>query len=121
MHHPKAGLGRQYIKKENGGRGLIQQELTSKTTTIGLKKYLDTTTDWMLQLVNTHTRIKRKNILLENKVINLVKQLDFTLKEIDIKDKTIKAAWRQTSTTTKSIKKKTAENKNSIWKICRKN
>ena len=53
MHHPRADIVHLYIKRENGGRGLIQLELTYKTTTIGLKKYLDTTTDWILQLVNT--------------------------------------------------------------------
>ena len=45
MHHPRTYIERLYIKRENGERVLIQQELTSQTTTIGLKKYLDTTTD----------------------------------------------------------------------------
>ena len=45
MHHPRADIKCLYIKKENGGRGLIQQELTYKITTIGLKNHLHTTTD----------------------------------------------------------------------------
>ena len=45
MHHPRANIERLYIKRENGGRGIIQQELTNKITTIGLKKYLDTRID----------------------------------------------------------------------------
>ena len=60
MHHPRADIERLYIKRENNGRGLIQRELTDKTTIVGSKKYLDTTTDWMLQLVNAHEKKKKK-------------------------------------------------------------
>ena len=65
-----------YVKRENGWRGLIQQELIYKTDTIGLKKYLDITTDWMLQLVNTHKKQKKKYSICKesNKSIN---QLDW--------------------------------------------
>ena len=59
MHHPRADIEHLYIKRENGERGLIQAELTYEITTIGLKKYLDTTTDWMLQLSNTHEKEKK--------------------------------------------------------------
>ena len=45
MHHPRVDIEHLYIKRENGGRGLIQLELTNKTTTTRLLKYLDTTTD----------------------------------------------------------------------------
>ena len=59
-HHPRTDIERLYIRRENGGRGLIQQEMTNKTTTIGLKKYLDSIIDWRLQLVNTHENQKTK-------------------------------------------------------------
>ncbi len=49
----------QFIDRENTERELIQLELAYKTTTIGLKKYLDTTTDWILQLVNTYKKEKK--------------------------------------------------------------
>ena len=49
MHYSKTDRERLYVNTENEGRGLIQQEVTYKTATIGLKKYLDTATDWMLQ------------------------------------------------------------------------
>ena len=39
MHHPSVEKEHFNVRRENGGRGLIQQELTYKTTTIGLKKY----------------------------------------------------------------------------------
>ena len=58
MHHPRADIEHLYIKRENGERGLIQAELTYEITTIGLKKYLDTTTDWLLPLSNTHEKEK---------------------------------------------------------------
>ena len=63
MHHPRVDTEHLYVKRENGGGGLIQQEMTYKTITIGLKKYLDITTDWILQLINTHKK-RKKNIQL---------------------------------------------------------
>ena len=56
MHHPRADIEDLYVKRENGGRGLIQLELTNKTT-----NYLDFTTDSMLQLVNKHKKQKKEN------------------------------------------------------------
>ena len=71
MHHPRADIECLYIKRENDGNIQIQLELTNKTTTLGLKKYLDTTTDLMLQFLNTHMK-QKKNIQLIKKVINLL-------------------------------------------------
>lgn len=39
MHHPKADVDRLYISRKAGGRGLVQLEITYKTTTIGLNPY----------------------------------------------------------------------------------
>ena len=60
IHHPIADTECLYVRRENGGRCLIQKELTYKITTIRLKKYLDTTTDWMIQLVDTHEKQRKK-------------------------------------------------------------
>ena len=68
MYHPRGDIKHYHIKRENGKR-LIQPELTYKTITIGSKKYLDIT-DWMLQLVNTHEKQKKKKKF--NKKINLL-------------------------------------------------
>ena len=46
MHHPKEFIESFFASRENGQRGLIQLELANKTTIIGLKKYLHTSTDW---------------------------------------------------------------------------
>ena len=39
-HHPKSDEDRLYLPRTEGGRGLIQLELSYKSTTIGLDKYL---------------------------------------------------------------------------------
>ena len=40
MHHPKSDVERLYLLRSKGGRGVVQLELSYKTTTIGLDKYL---------------------------------------------------------------------------------
>ena len=45
MYHVSVHVERLHVKRENSGGVLIQQELTYKITTKGLKKYLNTTTD----------------------------------------------------------------------------
>ena len=54
MHHPKADIDRLYLPRCEGGRGLIQLELSFKTTTIGLEMYMEKTTDPFLQIVKEH-------------------------------------------------------------------
>ena len=59
MHHLKADVDRLYIPRNEGGRGMIQLELSLKTTTISIQKQLETTKDWMLQLVYNHEQRKK--------------------------------------------------------------
>ena len=54
MHHPKADVDRLYILRKAGGRGLVQLEITYKTTTIGLNKYLNNKDDYLLKIVRDH-------------------------------------------------------------------
>ena len=72
-HHPKADVDRMYIKRKNGGRGLLQIEAEYKIATIGMGEYLKRNSDWMMQCVNTHegkkpllTSITRKAIQFAN-------------------------------------------------------
>ena len=65
MHHPKSDVDRLYIQRKSGGRGMIQLELSYKTSVIGLRQYLDTTNDWMLQLVNRHEHSKKLHSILK--------------------------------------------------------
>ena len=58
MHHPKADVDRLYIRRSEGGKGLLELELLYKIITIGLQTYLDSTQDWMLQLVDRHEKTK---------------------------------------------------------------
>ena len=58
LYHPKADVDRVYIPRNKGGRGMIQLELSYKTSTICQHKYLTTTTHWMLQLVLPHGKTK---------------------------------------------------------------
>ena len=46
-------------------RGMIQLELSYKTSTIGLLQYLDLTNDWMLQLVRVHENSKRSHSIVK--------------------------------------------------------
>ena len=65
MHCPKPDVDRLYIPRKEGGRGLIQLELTYKTTTIKLEKYLDSSKDWMLQLVKQHENSKKAHSVIK--------------------------------------------------------
>jgi len=56
MHHPKSDVDRLYLPRIEGGRGLIQLELSYKTTSIGLDKYLQETQDILLHFVKDHQR-----------------------------------------------------------------
>lgn len=59
MLHPKADVERLYLPRKEGGRGLIQLQLSYKTTTIGMNHYLEFTNDWMMQLVRRHEHNKK--------------------------------------------------------------
>ena len=59
MHHRIVDMEELNVLRKNGGIGLIQQVLNDKRTIIGFKKYLDTKTHWMLQLVNKYSIPKK--------------------------------------------------------------
>jgi hypothetical protein len=42
VHHPKADIDRLYIKREGGGRGLVQVEAAYKAEIINIAQYLNT-------------------------------------------------------------------------------
>ena len=51
-------MDRLYLSRTEGGRGLIQLELSYKSTTIGLDKYLLETQDTLLHFVKDHDHRK---------------------------------------------------------------
>jgi len=41
-HHPKADIDRPYVKRKEGGRGLVQLEAAYKAEIISIAEYLNT-------------------------------------------------------------------------------
>ena len=60
MHLPKADVNRLYLPKSEGGRGLIQIQLTYKIVTVGLEAYLRESKDEMMKLVKVKHEKKKK-------------------------------------------------------------
>ena len=59
MHHPKADVDRLYIPRKASVRGLVQLEITYKTTTIGLNTHLNNKDDYLLKIARDHDRGKK--------------------------------------------------------------
>ena len=59
MHHQKVNKDRLHLPRAERGRSLLQIELTYKTTAIGLHKYLETTKEWIMELVRKHKNSKK--------------------------------------------------------------
>ena len=47
-----------YLRHKEWGMGLVQLELSLKTSIIGMDTYLNNTNDWMLKLVKKHEENK---------------------------------------------------------------
>ena len=45
MHHPKSDINRLYLPRKEGGRGLVQLELSLKMSIIGIDTYLNNAND----------------------------------------------------------------------------
>ena len=75
-HHPKADVDRLYLKRSEGGRGLLQVEMTNKLTFIGIQTYLSKTQDWMMQCVKSHDS-KKKRYSIATKTAEYKRELNF--------------------------------------------
>ena len=109
MLHPKADIDRLYVPRKEGGRGMIQLELSLKIATIGMQQYLEKTSDWMLKLVRDHESKKKTNSISKQskkyeKELNVKKQSNEELpctiqaKQVKVKAKAegikqIKSSW----------------------------
>ena len=60
MHHPKADIDRLYIKRKEGGRGLVQVEAAYKAEIINIAEYLNTNykEDQFINIVKNHESIQ---------------------------------------------------------------
>ena len=91
MHHPKANVNRMYIPRKEGGRGMINLEMTYKTTTIDLNSCLESSEDRMLPAVLQHEKKKKlHSVVKERREFKL--QLNMAQEEIDANMKPTKAA-----------------------------
>ena len=91
MHHSRAYREHVSTKRKNRGRCLIQLQLTKKTITLRLREYLDTTTDWILLIVNSQVK-QKKNLQFVKEAKKCPHQFGLTPKEMDIKDEEVDAA-----------------------------
>ena len=66
MHHPKSDVDRLYMPRSKGGRGMIQLELSYKTSTVGLSQYLRNSQDWMIKLVTSHENTKKLHSIIKD-------------------------------------------------------
>ena len=79
MHHPNADIDRLYLMRKEGGRGMLNLEMTFKATTIGLQTYLNASNDdWMMKLVERHETSK--------KLHSVIKQARKFKEEFDMDD-----------------------------------
>jgi hypothetical protein len=56
MHHPKADIDRLYVKRKEGGRGLVQVEAAYRAEIINIAEYLNTKykEDQFVNIVKVH-------------------------------------------------------------------
>jgi hypothetical protein len=76
-HHPKADVDRLYLKRSEGGRGLLQVEMNFKISFIGQQKYLENTKDWMMNCVKPTSHRRRctpseENLKTTKKTLELI-------------------------------------------------
>ena len=81
-HHPRANEERLNIKKESGGRGLIQQKLTTKSTTTGLNEILRHYKRLNTSVIKNAYEKQKKKYSISKEKKRFTNQLVFTPKEI---------------------------------------
>jgi hypothetical protein len=75
-HHPKADVDRLYLKRSQGGRGLLQAEMSYKLAIIGMNKYLSESKDWMMNCVKTY-EAKKKLYSITRKAEEIKQELEY--------------------------------------------
>ena len=79
MHHPKADIDRLYVKRKEGGRGLVQVEAAYKAEIINIAEYLNTNykDHQFVNIVKNHesTQLNKNSVLkLAAKIIEELSQ-----------------------------------------------
>ena len=81
MHYPKADIDRLYVKRKEGGRGLVQVEAAYKAEIINIAEYLNTNykEDKFVKTVKNHesTQPNMNSVLVSNKDYRRIKSTSY--------------------------------------------
>ena len=65
MHHPRADVQRLYVKRKNGGRGLLEVWSMYQQAVLGLSEYIESENSRLIQIVKLNDSLKKKYSLLK--------------------------------------------------------
>jgi len=87
MHHPKADIDRQYVKRKEGGRGLIQIEAAYKAEIVNIAEYLNTNykEDQFVNIVKSHESTQPNTNSIIKTVAKIIKELSESHEKSDAK------------------------------------
>ena len=107
-----------------GGRGLIQLEVSYKTTTIGLDTYLKNTDDALIELVQEHDG-RKKLYSIQRQAEQFKQELDLTTPDKQAEETTTKYAKRikqmARNKTQEKLTKQWVGGQSPTWKIPKEN
>jgi len=77
MHHPKADIDRLFVKRKEGGRGLVQVEAAYKAEIINIAGYLNTKykEDLFVYIVNVHESTQPNMNSILKSAANIIEEL----------------------------------------------
>jgi hypothetical protein len=87
MHHPKADTDRLYVKRKEGGRGLVQVEVAYKAEIINIAEYLNTNykEDQFVNTVKQHESTQPNVISIIKLAAKIIEELSQPNKKSDAK------------------------------------
>ena len=87
MHHPKADIDRLYVKKKEGGRGLVQIEAAYKAEIINIAEHLSTNhkEDQFVSIVKSHESTQPNMNSIIKRAANITEELSQPNEKSDAK------------------------------------
>jgi hypothetical protein len=78
MHHPKADIDRLYVKRKEGGRGLVQVEAAYKAAIINIAEYLNTKykEDQFVNIVKNHESTQPNMNTINKSAAKIIEELN---------------------------------------------
>jgi hypothetical protein len=109
MHHPKADIDRLYVKRKEGGRGLVQVEGAYKTEIINIVEYLNRVYKGgqFVNIVKNHES-SQPNM---NSMVKLTAKITEGLNQLNEKNDTKQDEIQHMKATLGEVLKKTWKNK----------